>query len=74
MDEAGHASASAGDAAGVAVAAHARYEGLDARRAAGGRDRGEHFLVDDVLHTCALDIDRRRFAGDRDSLFERADT
>ena len=70
MDEAGHPAASAGDAAGVAVAAHPRHQRLNAGGASRRRDRRQHFLVDDVLHARALHVDDRRFAGDGHGLFE----
>ena len=73
MDEAGHAAAAAGDAAGVAVAAHPGHERLDAGGASRRRDRRQDVLVDDGLHARALHVDDRRLAGDGDRLFEAAD-
>ena len=73
MDEAGHAAAAAGDAAGVAVGAHARNQRLNAVGAARRRNGREHIAVEDGLHARALHVDDRRLAGDGDGLFEVAD-
>ena len=74
MNVAGCPARAAGDAAGIAVAAQPRNQGLDTRRVSRRGDRRDHIPVDDGLHSRALDINDRRFAGDRDGLFERADS
>ena len=65
---------SAGDAAGIAVAAQPRNQRLDTGGVSRRGDRRDHIPVDDGLHARALDVNDRRFAGDGDRLFERADS
>ena len=74
MNVAGCPARPAGDAAGIAVAAHPWNQGLDAGGVSRRGDRRDDVPVDDVLHARALDVHDRRFAGDRDGLFERADS
>ena len=53
--------------------AHPGDQRGDAGRVARHRDRGDDVLADRLLNFHALHVDDRRFAGDRDRLFEGAD-
>ena len=74
MNVAGGPARAAGDAAGIAVAAQPRNQGLDTGSVSRRGDRRDHVPVDDGLHARALDVDDGRFASDCDRLFERADS
>ena len=74
MNVAGRPARPAGDAAGIAVAAHTWNQGLDTRSVSRRGDRRDDIPVDNGLHSRALDVNDRRFAGDCDRLFEGADS
>ena len=74
MNVAGRPARPAGDAAGIAVAAQPGNQRLDASGVPRRGDRRDHIPVDDGLHSRALDVNDRRFAGDCDRLFKRANS